>query len=103
MKWWVNSNTGDYIKDDNGVYKLYLIPRYIDSNYLPGESIDITQSQFKSLKGFVPIKEKNLFSRNRNLSKYSPTLSGGIKGNSERIKVPEIHEIRDEIIRSLGI
>jgi hypothetical protein len=104
--YWVNSNTGDYITESNGVYKLYLIPRGQYPDYLPGETINITSIQFKALKGFVPIKEKKLFGRTSGLSqrgKYAPTLSGGVKGEAERIKVPTTAEIRNNLLTELGL
>ncbi len=61
MDYWINSNSGDYIVEDNGDYKLHLLPRwageYGDYNtYLKHEMLELTQSQFESMKGFLPIK-----------------------------------------------
>jgi hypothetical protein len=63
MNYWINSNSGDYITEENGQYKLHLLPRWIGeygdySNYLKYEAIELTQAQFESMKGFLPIKEK---------------------------------------------
>ena len=64
MSYWINSNTGDYISENNGVYKLTLISRYDydDRTYSLPEVIIITYTQFLTAKGFIPIKAKRLFS-----------------------------------------
>lgn len=105
-KYYINSNSGDYIIESNGKYTLNLISRYpiVDGvmTYQPHESIEITPSQFHALKGFIPIKEKKLFN-NRVRKNYAPTNSDGTKGRSERIQVPTKAETRDEILKSLGL
>jgi hypothetical protein len=110
IKFWVNSNSGDYVSHDekNGEWRLSLISRVIDNCYYSHESINITETQFKSLKGFVPIKEKKLFSSKRlgnyNVyNTYAPTKSDGTKGEGERTKVPTISEVRDIRLKELGL
>jgi hypothetical protein len=113
MTHWINSNSGDYITlDDNGVYTLYLISRYItgpsgwseSGDYLPSESIILTPYQFATIKGFVPIKAKKLFVH-RQRPVYAPTLEGGIKGESVRMKLrlSTKSQARDQILKSLGL
>ncbi len=106
MNYWVNSNSGDYIVEDGGQYRLYLLARYVDNKYVPSEIIELSSLQFKVIKGFIPIKEKKLFSRlsefNRR-KKYAPTLSDGTKGESERVKVPTVAEAREKILKDLGL
>ncbi len=105
MNYYINSNTGDYISEDKDVINLHLISRIVDGVWLMPESIKLTKTQFSVLKGFVPIKEKKLFSRKRwtNQKIYAPTLSDGTKGKSERIQLPTQAEVRDEILKQLGI
>jgi len=98
MKYWVNSNTGDYISENNGVYKLHLITRY-KPVFMSPETIVITEQQFRNAKGFIPIKRKKLFLRNRKV--YAPTLKGGEKGDSERYQMPTKADIRNDILRDL--
>lgn len=89
---------------------LHLIPRRIEDKYLPGETIVINRAQFSALKGFIPIKKKKLFN-NKHLvqafwygkSKYAPTLSDGTKGKSERVELPTTSEVREEILKQLGL
>ncbi len=104
MKYWINSNSGDYILLNNsGKYILYLITRFVDGKYLPMEIIELTDSQFLMIKGFVPIKAKKLFNNDRKRKVYAPTISGGNKGESKRIEVPTKSEFRDKILKELGI
>lgn len=103
MNFWVNSNTGDYIKENNGIYHLILIPRIIENNgkeeYLPGKVVKLNEVQFKAMKGFVPIKAKKLYSRNKSI--YRPTIKGGEKGEAKRVEIPTIAEIRDQILNQI--
>jgi len=99
--YWINSNTGDYISEYKGQYTLNLISRYVDGEYLPFKAVTITKTQFESLKGFIPIKQKKLSNRKRKT--YGPTLSDGSKGEAKRISLPTKGERRDEILKSLGI
>lgn len=104
MKYYINSNTGDYISENGGNYKLHLITRY-DPIFLPSETIVITYSQFITLKGFIPIKQKKLFN-NRNWgkrNKYGPTLSDGTKGKPSRIDLPTKADVREELLKQLGL
>lgn len=116
MDHWINSNSGDYITLDNsGNYTLCLISRYIEpiydekydilimkGYYLKFEQIKITPAQFAAVKGFVPIKSKKLFGRQK--KNYAPTLSGGVKGKSMRMgNIPTKSESRDSILKSLGL
>ncbi len=44
MNYWINSNSGDYITEDNGNYKLNLLPRWVGeygdyNKYLKHEEI----------------------------------------------------------------
>ena len=100
MKYYINSNTGDYISENDGVYKLHLLTRY-DPIFLPPETIEITYSQFITLKGFIPIKKKKLSNRTR--KKYGPTLSDGSKGKSSRIDIPTKAEAREYLLKQLGL
>jgi thymidylate synthase ThyX len=117
MNCWINSNSGDYVTQDNlGVYRLTLITRQQSSRYsadnayenqtefyLPQEAIVLTAAQFGTLKGFIPIKYKKLFN-NRTRKTYGVTLSDGSKGKPENIrKVLSKAEARNEILKSLGL
>jgi hypothetical protein len=103
MNYWINSNSGDYVVQDiNGHYTLHLISRFTTTEYLMHERIEITPSQFSSLKGFIPIKYKKLF-RNRQRKYYAPTLSDGTKGESKRVSLPTKADSREEILKSLGL
>ena len=106
MNYWINSNSGDYVSlSSSGVYSLHLIPRWSDDGeslkYEKYEIIEITPVQFESLVGFIPIKQKNLFRRKE--KKYGPTLSDGTKGNSVRVNVPSKSEVREKILKQLGL
>lgn len=84
-KYWINSNNGDYVVWDNN--EIILVT---DDGYK-----EITEEEFKELKGFVPIKAKkmNLLRGRRsfawqqgpsstsrtNWNKYKPTQKGGKK------------------------
>lgn len=109
MNYWVNSNNGDYIIEDDGKYTLVLLARKINNITLYPERITLTELQFKNIKGFVPIKQKKLFN---NLSRwgkifsgpiYAPTLSDGTKGQPNRTNPPSIAEIREHLLKELGI
>jgi hypothetical protein len=103
MNYWINSNTGDFIRENNGVYELVLISRFVEiegkKEYLPGEVVKINEVQFKAIKGFLPIKAKKLANRNKNI--YRPTIKGGVKGESKRVEIPTLVEIREQIINEL--
>lgn len=106
MKYWINSNSGDFICERDGEYQLHLIHRYQEGVYLPYEIIHITPAQFSSLKGFIPIKGKKLFSRTAGIGrrdKWAPTLSDGTKGQSSRVEVSTIEEVREGRLKSLGL
>jgi hypothetical protein len=104
MNYWVNSNTGDYITENNGQYKLHLLSRYYGREFSPSETIIITKLQFNNVKGFVPIKQKKLFSRlNSPYLYYGPTLPDGSKGYPERYQLPTQSEMRAEILKKIGI
>lgn len=58
------------------------------------------------MKGFIPIKEKKLFSRLNKYnarSRYAPTLSGGTKGKANRVEVPTIQDSRQQRLKELGL
>ena len=108
--YYINSNTGDYIKYDDrfNEYELHIIAIYLpDSKYLPGNTIIINERQFKHLKGFLPIKEKKLLNRLYRYTfdyynTYCPTVKGGVKEKTkEQIKIPDNSDIRDEVIDKL--
>jgi hypothetical protein len=112
MNYWINSNSGDYITEDNGRYQLHLLPRWVGEygdylTYLKHETIELTQAQFESMKGFLPIKEKKLFSRLNSFReagrRYAPTLSDGTKGKATRVEVPTIQESREQRLKELGL
>ena len=104
MNFWINSNTGDYISEIDGKYTLTLISRKIDGEYFRHEVIDISLVQFQSIKGFVPIKGKKLFSRNRTKpNRYLPTGPGGITGDPQRASLPTLAEARETVLNQLGI
>ena len=51
MNYWINSNSGDYITEDNGKYVLHLLPRWVGDygdydNYQGSEYIELTPIQF---------------------------------------------------------
>ena len=111
MNYWINSNSGDYITEDNGNYKLNLLPRWVGeygdyNNYLKHEEIELTESQFHSIKGFIPIKQKKLFSRLGKFNerkRYAPTLSDGSKGKSIRVDIPSVQDARQQRLKELGL
>ena len=111
MNYWINSNSGDYITEDNGQYKLHMLPRWAGDygdyeKYLQHETIDLTPIQFESIKGFIPIKQKKLFSRLNKFNdrkRYAPTLSDGTKGKAIRTEVPTIQESREYRLKELGL
>lgn len=111
MNYWINSNSGDYITEDNGQYKLNMLPRWAGDygdyeNFLNGDTIDLTPIQFESIKGFIPIKEKKLFSRLNKFNerkRYAPTLSDGTKGKAMRVEIPTIQESREQRLKELGL
>lgn len=111
MNYWINSNSGDYITEDNGQYKLNMLPRWVGDygdykNFLNGETIDLTPIQFESIKGFIPIKQKKLFSRLNKFNdrkRYAPTLSDGTKGKAVRVEVPTIQDAREQRLKELGL
>jgi len=112
MNYWVNSNSGDYITENNGKYVLNLLPRWVGEygdyeNYLRSDLIELTPIQFESMRGFIPIKEKKLFSRLNSFReagrRYAPTLSDGSKGKATRVEVPTIQEARELRLKELGL
>jgi hypothetical protein len=106
MNYWINSNSGDYIVEDGGQYRLYLLARWTGGVFQSSEIIELTQSQFESMKGFIPIKEKKLFSRLNTFNpgeRYAPTLSDGSKGKSIRVEVPSIQDVRQQRLKKLGL
>ncbi len=105
---WINSNSGDWIhQSPDGIYTLHLLSRVdSDGNYLSAVNIQLTNIQFMSIKGFIAIKEKKLFSRTAGVdkrSKWAPTKADGTKGIAERTKVPNISESRDIRLKELGL
>jgi hypothetical protein len=108
MNYWINSNSGDYITESNGQYKLILLPRWgeHENSYLKYEEIELTESQFSTIKGFIPIKEKKLFSRLNKFNgrtRYAPTLSDGTKGKSTRVDIPTVSDARQQRLKELGL
>ena len=106
MNYWINSNSGDYIVEDGGQYRLHLLSRWVDNVFQPSEIIELTQAQFESIKGFIPIKEKKLFSRLNTFNpgkRYAPTLSDGTKGKSTRVEVPTVQDAREQRLKVLGL
>ena len=106
--YWINSNSGDWIRlHPDGKYILHLVARRdYYGNYQPYEMIELTPAQVSAIKGFVPIKEKRLFSRTAGVDrrdKWAPTLSDGTKGFSERTVVPSQQDIRDSRLKELGL
>jgi hypothetical protein len=88
-----------------------MLPRWVGDygdyeKYLQHETIDLTPIQFESIKGFIPIKEKKLFSRLNKFNdrkRYAPTLSDGTKGKAIRVEVPTIQESREQRLKELGL
>jgi hypothetical protein len=111
MNYWINSNSGDYITEDNGKYVLHLLPRWAGDygdydNYQGSEYIELTPIQFESIKGFIPIKQKKLYSRLNKFNerkRYAPTLTDGSKGKAIRTEVPSIQDAREIRLKELGI
>ena len=105
--YWINSNSGDWIVQQDDTYTLHLVGRKDQNgNYLHYEMIQLTKAQVSAIKGFISIKEKKLFSRTAGVDrrdKWAPTLSDGTKGQSERAKVPQVEDIRDSRLKDLGI
>ena len=98
FKWWIcminyyiNSNNGDYITEDTDkeVYIIHLIARCDEAGkYISGKMEILTKSQFLSIKGFVPIKKKKLFSQDRHHKSY-------LLAREPRTEIPSIQDIRD--------
>lgn len=111
MRYWINSNSGDYITEHrDGSLVLSLISRLgADGCWIRPEEIKINNRQFSLLKGFIPIKKKKLFNQLYRFgsiykeNKYAPTISNGVKGESVRITLPTISESRDMILESIGL
>jgi hypothetical protein len=88
-----------------------MLPRWVGDygdyeKYLQHETIDLTPIQFESIKGFIPIKQKKLFSRLNKFNdrkRYAPTLSDGTKGKAIRVEVPTIQESREQRLKELGL
>jgi hypothetical protein len=102
MNYWINSNSGDYIVEDGGQYRLHLLSRWMNNVFQPSEIIELTQAQFESIKGFIPIKEKKLNTFNPG-KRYAPTLSDGTKGKSIRVEVPTVQDAREQRLGELGL
>lgn len=99
-KYWINSNTGDFIIEINhNKYKLILIDRVIDGKYLPSEIVNLTPSQFETIKGFIPIKSKKIKSSLK--KRKFETLKN--KNKTYQLKIPTISESRQYIINKIGI
>lgn len=105
-KYWVNSNTGDWICKDEDKITICLLGRSTKNYYLPIEYFEITEAQFNSLRGFIPIKEKKLFSRSRYnnyRATYGYTDSNGDKYIGDRVEVPTLSELRDIRLKEMGL
>ena len=105
MNYWINSNSGDYITEDNGQYKLHMLPRWAgDSgdyeNFLNPETIDLTPIQLESIKGFIPIKEKKLWARKSAWYRGEHEYKSSGKGLAPT-RVLTKAELREEIINNL--
>ena len=99
-KYWINSNTGDFIIEINhNKYKLILIDRVIDGKYLPSEIVNLTPSQFETIKGFIPVKAKKIKSSLK--KRKFETLKN--KNKTYQLKIPTISESRQYIINKIGI
>ena len=106
MEFWINSNSGDFVCNDNGKYTITLLSRYDEySNYVPSDRFEITPIQFKTLKGFVPIKQKKLQTRLNHMEqgRFRPTTEDGMKGIAKRTEVPTLEEAREMILKELGL
>lgn len=107
MNYWVNSNSGDYIVEDGGQHRLYLLARWTSGVFQSSEIIELTQSQFESMKGFVTIKEKKLFSRLNTFNtgeRYAQlTCSGFKEPNKTNLENLIKREIRRRKLDNLGI
>ena len=105
--YWVNSNSGDFIvyNDEKRSYALYLLARWEGDSYLHSEIKKITEREFLSLKGFLPIKQKKIFGHRPHYlkKKYALTQKGGIKGASKRMdtSVLDKSRMRAEILKKL--
>lgn len=106
MEFWINSNSGDFVCHNNGKYTITLLSRYDEySNYIPSDRFEITPIQFKTLKGFVPIKQKKLQTRLNHMGqgRFRPTIEDGTKGIAKRTEVPTLEEAREMILKELGL
>ena len=94
MRFWINSNSGDYISEVNGIYKLHQISRCDGDEFYGSITTEISIIQFQSLKGFIPIKAKKLGTRLREgMKRYS----------SKRVELPTIQDSRNERLNKIGI
>jgi len=111
MECWISTNSGDYVElCKEGRYMITLLSRIDEwtGAYIHGERFEITALQFKSLKGFVPIKPKKLQTRIgkhglNGQGRFRPTLEDGMKGTAKRTEVPTLQEAREMILRELGL
>lgn len=104
MNYWIKSNTGDWVREHNGNYELNIIERYYELN---GETIKvdrqhlkITDIEFKNLKGFITIKQKKLWTRQRAWYRGDHEYKSSGKG-LEPTRVLTKAELREEIINNL--
>ncbi len=104
MNYWIKSNTGDWVRENNGIYELNIIERQYEIN---GETIKIdrqylkiTEVEFRNLKGFIPIKEKKLWARKNAWYRGEHEYKSSGKGLNKTIVLTKA-EIREEIINSI--
>jgi hypothetical protein len=103
--YWINSNNGDYVSLDRvpqgtpQTYTLHLIDRTCDGVRLLYEKHTLNEKEFKLLKGFLPIKAKKF--HNRDTTKYKTFGKGGVITDSKRTDVPNMRDIRNEILDGL--
>jgi hypothetical protein len=104
MNYWIKSNTGDWIRENNGNYELNIIERHYKINgetiKIQSEHLKITEVDFRNLKGFIPIKPKKLWTRIRSWYRGEHKYESSGKG-LEPTRVLTKTELREKIINNL--
>lgn len=94
-KYWLNKNTGDFIiKIANKKFKLILLDKFIDDQFVKSEIRTLTASQFKSMeKDFNLVENTDI---KRSLNSYHPL-------GKNKINIPTISESRNASLEMIGI
>lgn len=95
-KYYINSNNGDYIIEMDGKYSITILSHKDENDkYVSQTTTTLTKGQFLAIEGFVPIKQKKLFSMGR----YHKNKS--LAKNEKRTIIPTVQEIRDNTLTKI--